>query len=302
MTLLPKSDSVGTLLQNVDFRAPSLIVTIWGDTIAPTGAAIWLGSLIRLAQHFGLNERVVRTAVFRLQKDGWLQSTQSGRRSYYELAPAGQHLTVAADARIYRSAAPDWDGTWLTLIAGPETHAIRDRLSRELFLLGFGSPAAGVYVRPDGASDSVREILSDLGVSEHVAAFRSDGALTMAPLHGLVARAWDHGAIDQAYHSFIGLFEPLRDGANQLCDGDAFIVRTLLIHEFRRITLRDPMLPQTLLPPGQSGTAARALARDIYRAVHVQATAHARNLLETRNGRLPKPGAAYYHRFGGLAG
>jgi len=31
-----------------------------------------LGDLVEVASHFGLNERLVRTCVFRLARDGWL--------------------------------------------------------------------------------------------------------------------------------------------------------------------------------------------------------------------------------------
>src|SRR6266700_1950701 len=53
-------------------RAKSLIVTVWGDALAPHGSAVWLAGLIRLMAPFGINERLVRTSVFRLSQDGWL--------------------------------------------------------------------------------------------------------------------------------------------------------------------------------------------------------------------------------------
>ena len=62
-------------------RAKSLIVTVWGDALAPHGGAVWLSGLIRLMAPFGINERLVRTSVFRLARDGWLASRQAGRRS-----------------------------------------------------------------------------------------------------------------------------------------------------------------------------------------------------------------------------
>src|SRR5438552_9201353 len=51
-------------------RSGSLLVTIFGDAIAPRGAAVTLGSLIRLAAPFGLTERLVRTSVARLARQG----------------------------------------------------------------------------------------------------------------------------------------------------------------------------------------------------------------------------------------
>ncbi len=53
-------------------RGGSLLITLFGDAIAPRGGAVTLGSLIRLAAPFGLTERLVRTSVARLAREGWL--------------------------------------------------------------------------------------------------------------------------------------------------------------------------------------------------------------------------------------
>jgi phenylacetic acid degradation operon negative regulatory protein len=42
------------------------------------------------------------------------------------------------------------------------------------------------------------------------------------------------------------------------------VARVLLIHEYRRIVLRDPILPAAILPADWPGAAARALCADIY--------------------------------------
>ena len=71
-------------------RAGSLLTSVFGDAIAPRGGAVWLGSLINVLEPFGINQRLVRTSVFRLAKEGWLRSEQIGRRSYYSLTPDGR--------------------------------------------------------------------------------------------------------------------------------------------------------------------------------------------------------------------
>src|SRR5437868_15154925 len=53
-------------------RGGSLIITMFGDAIAPRGGAVTLGSLIALTQPFGLTERLVRTSVARLANEDWL--------------------------------------------------------------------------------------------------------------------------------------------------------------------------------------------------------------------------------------
>ena len=49
-----------------------------------------LGSLIGLLERLGVNERLVRTTVFRLAKDDWLLAETEGRRSNYVLSPIGR--------------------------------------------------------------------------------------------------------------------------------------------------------------------------------------------------------------------
>jgi phenylacetic acid degradation operon negative regulatory protein len=46
--------------------ARSLLVTVFGDSVAPHGGRAWLGSLIGLLAPFGISERLVRTSVYRL--------------------------------------------------------------------------------------------------------------------------------------------------------------------------------------------------------------------------------------------
>ena len=80
----------------------------------------------------------------------------------------------------------------------------------------------------------------------------------------------------------------------------AFLVRTLLIQEYRKVLLRDPQLPAELLPAGWHGTSAYQLCRNLYLAVYAQADAHLSATMETASGPLPTPDRSFMRRFGGL--
>jgi phenylacetic acid degradation operon negative regulatory protein len=68
----------------------------------------------------------------------------------------------------------------------------------------------------------------------------------------------------------------------------AFVVRTLLVHGYRRVRLRDPQLPAALLPAAWPGRAAYDLCRDVYRAAEPLAAAHLANVLaQDRESLLP---------------
>ena len=82
-------------------RAPSLIITVWGDAIAPHGGAVLLAGLIRLLAPFGINERLVRTSVFRLAREAGSRRRRHGRASLYRLTRDGARRFDDAYRRIY---------------------------------------------------------------------------------------------------------------------------------------------------------------------------------------------------------
>jgi phenylacetic acid degradation operon negative regulatory protein len=77
-------------------------------------------------------------------------------------------------------------------------------------------------------------------------------------------------------------------------------VRTLLIHEYRRLHLRDPLLPPRLLRPDWPGRRAAALCRDIYARVFSASEGHLSRAAAQLDGPLPPPDASVTQRFGGI--
>ena len=67
--------------QRRPIRAGSLIITLYGDAIAPRGGSLWLGSLNGLVGPFGIEPGLVRTALSRLVDAGqgqWVYLPQCG--------------------------------------------------------------------------------------------------------------------------------------------------------------------------------------------------------------------------------
>jgi len=83
-------------------------------------------------------------------------------------------------------------------------------------------------------------------------------------------RVWPLARMAADYERFLKAFRPLHaavTAGRALGDLDALAARVLLVHEYRRIVLRDPILPADILPKSWPGAAARALCADIYRHV-----------------------------------
>jgi phenylacetic acid degradation operon negative regulatory protein len=113
-------------------------------------------------------------------------------------------------------------------------------------------------------------------------------ATPRSPAEGaaLVARAWASlPGIGEGYQRFARLFAPLRDA--DIPPAEALPLRLLLVHEYRRIALRDPALPPSLLPPGWPGTEARTLAATLYRRLVPPAEAWLDEHGRAEDGPLP---------------
>ncbi|MEO1202039.1 MAG: phenylacetic acid degradation operon negative regulatory protein PaaX [Pseudomonadota bacterium] len=284
-------------------RAGSLITTVFGDSIAPRGGSVWLGSLIALLEELGVSERLVRTSVFRLAKDGWLESRQVGRRSYYSLTADGRERFRTATLRIYGEPRPSWDGEWRLLLLPGLDAATRDAVRRECGWLGFGALTSNVLAHPSADDDELDNTLERLGVRDDVVVMRGHGLGEQGGLHKLVAGAWDLGELDSGYRVFVDRFDAARSALiaeRDVKPASAFLLRTLLLQEYRRLLLRDPQLPAELLPRDWHGVKAYALCRELYRGLYRACDAYLGDTVETADGPLPAPDADYYQRFGGL--
>src|SRR5260370_20221474 len=91
-------------------------------------------------------------------------------------------------------------------------------------------------------------------------------------------------------------------GRQRLADVDAFRARILLIHYYRRVVRRDPLLPTVLLPKDWRGRAARQLCGEIYRGLLAASEQWLDRNGTNEAGPLPKAGEELARRFGGEGG
>ncbi len=296
--------SIDALVERLRPDAKSLIVTLWGDAVAPHGGALWLGSLVDLVEPFGLGDRVVRTSVFRLSKEGWLTSTQVGRRSAYGLTESGRLRFEAAERAIYGGRRRPWSGRWTTVFTGLVDGEAREALRADLAWQGFGQVLPGVMVHPEPDDEALRQALADAVVADRAVVMRAASEDWGRPeaLRELVARAWDLEALAAGHTAFLDAFRPFLPRLEREIEPcDAFRLRILLVHAWRRAILRDPRLPDELLPADWPGAAARLLVRNLYRATHRAAETHLARVMQTPDGPPGLPAASYWARFGGLS-
>jgi phenylacetic acid degradation operon negative regulatory protein len=301
--------SLAHILQHFQNRRPiragSLITTVLGDAIVPHGSEVWLGSLIKALEPFGLNPRLTRTAVFRLTQDHWLTANPIGRRSYYEVTDFGQRHFKQAFKLIYAHQSPPWDGTWTLVLMGQLENDERKQLKQGLQWLGYGQACPQTMLHPTAEHEDLDALLEELQLTGKVLVL--DQAVPANPLSvsttEQVRSYWDFSALSHSYQEFLSLFTPLLTAAKQqaLSPQEAFMARTLLIHDYRRILLRDPLLPDELVGPNWPGHDARQLAKDLYQQLWAAAEVYITSAFETAAGEIPAASDHFHQRFGGLA-
>ncbi len=293
---------LGEITRVRPLRGTSLIITVFGDSISPHGGSIWLGSLIKAVSPLGINERLVRTSVYRLVQEGWLDVTKIGRRSYYNLTEAGKSQFDKADRRIYSAERPDWDGGWTVVFCATVPAEQKDELRKYLNWQGFGQLAPDLFAHPRSNDQSLDETLQEMGLFNDVIVLNAEPRhVTSSKALKLLAQThWGLEELEQEYKQFLAMFRPVQKSVEKAGGMEpevCFQLRTLLIHEYRRILLKDTDLPVELLPSGWSGISAQHFTANFYHILGPGAEEYLQTELEAADGYLPKARPAYHRRF-----
>ena len=210
-----------------------------------------------------------------------------------------------ATHRIYGEPQHSWSGNWCIVLLAALSADSRDSVRKELGWLGFGAIGGSVLAHPSPDLSSLNEVAGRLNVADEIVVLNSTtaGDAQDHALRSLAQKSWKIDDIDRRYKDFARRFRPVYAAVCKSRNTDprlAFQIRTLLIQEYRKILLRDPLLPTSLLPNGWHGDAAYSLCRSLYVAIHADTDRFLSDSMETVEGPLPPPSPAFYGRFGGL--
>jgi phenylacetic acid degradation operon negative regulatory protein len=284
-------------------RAKSLVMTVFGDSIAPRGGSVWLGSLIALLAQFGISERLVRTAVYRLTDEGWLEAVREGRRSQYRLSAQGEKRFLRAHQRVYASPLTQWDSRWtLVHVLTSATSAQKLLLKKELMWEGFAAIAPLLFAYPGEKNEALNELLQRTRTSKIVTVLSAtDAGLPNAlPLSTQASTAWPLKEARLTYKKFLTRFESLQQllaTEKGIQPEQAFVLRTLLIHDYRRALLTDPNLPNELLGSEWPGDAAYVLSQVIYKKIEKAADKQVATILSLEQQDVPPIAGRFTQRF-----
>ncbi|WP_299548108.1 PaaX family transcriptional regulator C-terminal domain-containing protein [uncultured Tateyamaria sp.] len=210
-------------------RVWSLLVTVFGD-LAPD-RPLDGPTLSAIMGEIGIKPEASRVALHRLRSDGWVGSEKQGRTSLHSLTPKGRSDSKAARARIYGQ--PREAEALMILTSAPV----------ELDQTQFAQIAPRVFLCGPSASIPL-------------------DAIGLAPqsLPKWLGAQIETEAMRDAYKS---LHAVLTDIAEELEDGLTAVqtaaLRVLIVHGWRRLTLKHPDLPRAAHSSDWRGHDCRAL-------------------------------------------
>jgi phenylacetic acid degradation operon negative regulatory protein len=226
-------------------RTWSLIVTVFGVMALPDSRALKLADLQHWLGACGIEAGLVRTALSRLVAGGTLLRERDRKAALYRLSAAAEAEFRQAAQLIYGPLRPEPTG-WLEMALIENGHTRKDARAA-LEAQGFVALAGGTMLRAEHCGRTLEG-------HEGVILMRAEAGAAIA---ARAAALWPLADLADGYAAVGRHADGLLAEAGQLTTGDRIIARILLVHEFRRVILRDPFLPPSLLPANWPGQAAR---------------------------------------------
>ena len=213
----PYQDAISRLTVLGPLRVWSLLVTVFGDLTpddpleGPTLSAIM--------SEIGIKPEATRVALHRLRADGWIISEKTGRTSHHRLSAKGRADSDAARPRIY--ARPS-DTTAVQFALMPEGTTPDPE--------HFAQIAARLFVAATSAP--VPHVALILNAGDLPPWLKTSGETD--DLHGGYAAL--HDALNHIGTPDADALGPLR----------VAVLRVLIVHAWRRLALKHPVLPRAL--------------------------------------------------------
>jgi phenylacetic acid degradation operon negative regulatory protein len=236
--------------------ARSLLLTVLGEFVWPTGAPAWTSTLLYVLSGMGIEVQTARQAIARAAAAGWIEPERRGRAVMWSLTPAGRRIFEEGSARVHSMSNPysSWDGSWLILLVTiPHSHrTARKKLYAGLNWAGFGNPTPGVWLSPHlERKAEVATLIEQLGLGEHTISFTGKTSDVGIGVGEIVAQGWDLAALEDHYQAVLKM---LADPA-----AGSLFAYVRMVSEWQRFPFSDPQLPEALLPDWIGRRAARRI-------------------------------------------
>jgi phenylacetic acid degradation operon negative regulatory protein len=247
-------------------RPRSIVFDLFGEYLRYRGGSARLLTLVSLLEVFGVPESTARVALARLRREGRFDNEAHGRETIYTLSAKSWAILDEGRARIFDRDTTPWDGQWrMVIYEVPDAQpGVRDEVRQELAWLGFGRLATSTWISPRDKLDAVADRLSGIPglrldlLRCQTASAEQDQEMT--------ARCCDLARLDRDYSEFVKTYRPklASISSGDLSPLRSLVLRTELVHDYRKFPFRDPDLPGELLPTAWHGTE----AHEVFRTEH----------------------------------
>jgi phenylacetic acid degradation operon negative regulatory protein len=205
-------------------------------------------------------------------------------------------------ARIYDLDEPTWSRVWQLVVPVNLGEQVKDAFFRSLSWQGYRQITPGLFARPGAGGAELQTMLEEYSVRDNVLLMNADESVlsSRVALREVIDTRWKLDEVAADYRIFLKRFQPLQRWLSQKSSIDteaALIIRLLLVHEYRRLLLKDTPLPAVLLPSSWPGTKAKLTAAGIYRQVANPSVTYIMAHLEGLHGLLPEPSKQFTQRF-----
>lgn len=246
--------------------ARSLLITILGELVWPSGEPVWTSTLVRLLRELGIEEQTARQAIARGAQSGWMVSERRGREVSWSLGPRLERIFEVGSKRVFSLSNPftDWPGSWLSLLVTiPASHrSARRPLYAGLTWAGFGNPVPGLWLSPHVERvNEVRSLIEELDLREHTIAMVGQTEDVGIDESEIVARGWDLAALEEHYEMVLKVVSALDPAPGE----ETMVAFLKMISEWQELPRADPQLPEALLPDW--------IGRRVAREIEVRRTA-----------------------------
>lgn len=242
------------LLSIDSIRVWSFLVTVFGD-LAQEDVLELPGSLLnQLCLRINIKPEALRVALHRLRKDGWIESIRSGRTSQYKLSAYGLEETLRVSPRIYGP------------VPKTDTHCVLCVHAEDSFSDQTGgipiAPRTSLYSTVAASKDSSASLQTEL-LTEELPTWVIDKFLP-EELRKNTER------LDTAFSHLLKQFHTGQLVGQSLDSLDQLASRSLILHHWRRIALKDILWSEMTLNTNSVGRrcylSANALLEQIPRA------------------------------------
>ncbi|MDG2341258.1 MAG: PaaX family transcriptional regulator C-terminal domain-containing protein [Paracoccaceae bacterium] len=241
--------AINALTKGDRHRVWSLIVTIFGDLAQNKGDEISAQTLGKITESFGVKAEALRVALYRLRKDGWIDSRRKGRTSHYFLTAFGLDQTISATPRIYGNTNPSAK-KWYLVVASNESDASKKELeslavSGDCIALG-----SNTLITTGRLQDFSAHLLTSL--------------LDDAQLPAWMKQQVIGTDLKTSYDNLFSILSEVKTFLDrEFKPVERAVLRTLIVHSWRRVLLRHPDAPDSFYPDDCKAKECRELVLDI---------------------------------------